>query len=221
VTLAWLAFGSAPLSAQQSEREARGVVNSMAGTIYNLAWPTAEYQGVTLGGPQRMYNGWDVPIYLYGKSAFSGDLLWLEVVVELRNGSLHDVRLGRDNAIIARPFATLATTAAIVAAVIEEQQSQQGQVAPRQPYVTAPPVVGQRYLTEGDLSGLSRWQLDILRNEIYARHGRRFRREDLQAYFDRQPWYRPIYSPEAFPEGLLSPVERHNVELIANFQATR
>lgn len=224
VALAWLAIGSAPLSAQQSEREARGMMGSIAGTIYNLAWPTAEYQDFSLGALQRMDDGWDVPIVLYGKSAFSGGLLWLELVVELRHGSLHDIRLGRNNAVIAPPFATLATTALVVAAVIEQQaQQRQAQLAPGSPAQspTTPPVGSQRYLTVGDLSGLSSWQLDILRNEIYAWHGRRFQRGDLQAYFDRQPWYRPVYAPEAFPEGLLSSLERYNVELIANHQGNR
>jgi len=42
----------------------------------------------------------------------------------------------------------------------------------------------------------------------------------LQVYFNQQPWYRPVYPPDAFPEGLLSPVERYNAELIASYQAT-
>ena len=189
------------------------MVASMAGTIYNLAWPTAQYEDFTLGEPQRMDNGWDVPVVLYGRSAFGDGILWLELDLELRNGSLRDIRLGRDNHLLAPPFATLATTAAIVAAVVEQQQGQQAD--PSQP-----PVGSQRYLTVDELSGLTSWQLDILRNEIYAWHGRRFQRADLQAYFDRQPWYRPAYEPEAFPEGLLNSVERYNVELIADYQET-
>lgn len=74
------------------------------------------------------------------------------------------------------------------------------------------------YLQAADLIGLSRWELDILRNEIYARHGRRFNRTELQAYFDQQPWYRPRYAPNAFPEHLLNAMERWNVELIADYQ---
>lgn len=76
------------------------------------------------------------------------------------------------------------------------------------------------YLQAADLVGLSRWQLDILRNEIYARHGRRFNRAEIQAYFDQQPWYRPRYAPNEFPEHLLSAMERWNVELIADYQRT-
>jgi hypothetical protein len=74
------------------------------------------------------------------------------------------------------------------------------------------------YLQAADLMGLSRWELDVLRNEIYARHGRRFNRAELQAYFDQQPWYRPRYAPDEFPEHLLNAAERWNVELIADYQ---
>lgn len=79
-------------------------------------------------------------------------------------------------------------------------------------------VTSQRYLTQGDLAGLSSWDLDVLRNEIYARHGRTFRRQELQSHFNAQPWYRPVYSPDSFNEGLLSPVERWNAEFIAQYQ---
>lgn len=79
-------------------------------------------------------------------------------------------------------------------------------------------VTSQRYLTRDDLAGLSDWELDVLRNGIYARHGRRFNRPDLQQYFDAQSWYRPVYGANAFDEGLLSPVERWNAEFIRQYQ---
>ena len=77
----------------------------------------------------------------------------------------------------------------------------------------------RRELTPADLAGMTRWQLDVLRNEIYARHGRRFRRPELQRYFEGQPWYTARYGPDDFPEETLSPVERYNVELIASYRA--
>ncbi|HEX2076253.1 MAG TPA: YARHG domain-containing protein [Longimicrobium sp.] len=79
-------------------------------------------------------------------------------------------------------------------------------------------VTSQRYLTRADVAGLSSWELDLLRNEIYARHGRTFRRQELQSHFDAQSWYRPVYAPDSFNEGLLSPVERWNAEFIAEYQ---
>ena len=79
-------------------------------------------------------------------------------------------------------------------------------------------ILRQRYLTIADVVGLNSLQLDLLRNEIYARHGRRFQRPDLQQYFDAQPWYRPVYDPGSFDEGRLSTVERWNADFIANYQ---
>ena len=39
------------------------------------------------------------------------------------------------------------------------------------------------------LRGLNLYELRLLRNEIFARHGARFRTAWLQEYFDGQPWY--------------------------------
>ncbi len=41
------------------------------------------------------------------------------------------------------------------------------------------------------LHGLNLYELRLLRNEIYARHGARFRTGWLQDYFNDQPWYQP------------------------------
>ena len=47
-------------------------------------------------------------------------------------------------------------------------------------------------ITEQMLQGLSLHELRLLRNEVYARHGRMFRAEWLQQYFFFQPWYTPM-----------------------------
>lgn len=73
-------------------------------------------------------------------------------------------------------------------------------------------------VTDGDLAGKSAFELDILRNSIYARHSRRFRNESLQNYFNNQPWYRPIYSPDQFPNNLLSRLEQENAAYILQYQ---
>jgi hypothetical protein len=46
-------------------------------------------------------------------------------------------------------------------------------------------------ITEQMLHGLSLHELRLLRNEVYARHGRMFRAEWLQQHFFMQPWYVP------------------------------
>jgi hypothetical protein len=45
--------------------------------------------------------------------------------------------------------------------------------------------------TDEDVSGLYAEDLRILRNEIFAKHGRIFKDAKLQKYFEAQPWYKP------------------------------
>jgi serine/threonine-protein kinase len=75
-----------------------------------------------------------------------------------------------------------------------------------------------RRVTEEDLVGKRQLELDLMRNEIFARHGRRFKRPVLQAYFDRQSWYTPQYSPDEFPESLLTSVQMQNARFILEYQ---
>ncbi|MFS0518679.1 YARHG domain-containing protein [Nostoc sp. UIC 10607] len=78
--------------------------------------------------------------------------------------------------------------------------------------------LSQRLITDTDLDGKDGFELDIMRNSIFASHGRRFDTPELQDYFNKQPWYRPIYSPKAFPPKLLSKLEQQNVEYISKYQ---
>ena len=80
------------------------------------------------------------------------------------------------------------------------------------------PFSSSRYLTQYDLWGLNIEELRIARNEIYARHGRRFRDEELQAHFDAMPWYIPTLLLGEEP--LLTDLERANVELIQVFEGS-
>jgi serine/threonine-protein kinase len=75
-----------------------------------------------------------------------------------------------------------------------------------------------RSVTEADLVGKTAFELDILRNAIFAQHGRRFNDEALQAYFNSRPWYQPRYTPDQFPNGLLSELERSNAQFILQYQ---
>lgn len=79
--------------------------------------------------------------------------------------------------------------------------------------------LSQRLVTDADLDDKSGFELDIMRNSIFAIHGRRFDNTELQNYFNNQPWYRPIYSPKIFPLKLLSKLEQQNVEYISKYQA--
>jgi YARHG domain len=70
-------------------------------------------------------------------------------------------------------------------------------------------------ITEQMLHGLSLHELRLLRNEVYARHGRMFRAEWLQQYFYSQPWYTP---DENFKDEALSGNDKLNVEAIVKFE---
>ena len=71
-------------------------------------------------------------------------------------------------------------------------------------------------ITEEMLHGLSLHELRLLRNEVYARHGRTFGPVWLQQYFDFQPWYRPVEEGQKPSE--LSAIEKQNVETIVAYE---
>ncbi len=73
-------------------------------------------------------------------------------------------------------------------------------------------------LTEADLAGLSEKDLKRARNEIFARHGRRFDDPELQRYFDAQPWYKGTIDPEDFDPKSLSVLEDENTKVIRAYE---
>ncbi|HEY6215782.1 MAG TPA: YARHG domain-containing protein [Pyrinomonadaceae bacterium] len=70
-------------------------------------------------------------------------------------------------------------------------------------------------VTEQMLHGLSLHELRLLRNEIYARHGRMFHADWLQQYFSFQPWYA---ADENFKDEELSGNDKVNVETIVKYE---
>ncbi|MDM3857165.1 MAG: YARHG domain-containing protein [Aphanizomenon gracile PMC649.10] len=78
--------------------------------------------------------------------------------------------------------------------------------------------ISLRRVTEADLVGKDGYELDIMRNTVFAVNGRRFDTPGLQEYFNQQSWYNPRYSPKQFPVSLLSKLEQQNVEYIAKYQ---
>ena len=72
-------------------------------------------------------------------------------------------------------------------------------------------------LSDQMLQGLSLHELRLIRNEIYARHGRMFKAEWLQQYFYSQPWYTP---DENFKDEELSGNDKVNVETIVKYENT-
>ena len=80
------------------------------------------------------------------------------------------------------------------------------------------PESASRLLTEADLENLTQEDLRIARNEIYARHGRKFLDEGLQEYFNGKSWYNGTIEPDDFKEDMLSEIERTNEDTIVNYE---
>ena len=73
-----------------------------------------------------------------------------------------------------------------------------------QPQVTAEsgeyffPESSSRYLTDEEISNYTSDQLELAKNEIYARHGRQFVTDYIADYFNSKSWYQGTIDPETF-----------------------
>ncbi len=80
------------------------------------------------------------------------------------------------------------------------------------------PYSASRYLEAADIEGRSDKEIQLIINEIYARHGREFYLQEYSEYFNAQDWYEPIYGKtdeeivEEFNE-----FERENVNLLSGY----
>ncbi|MFZ4105380.1 YARHG domain-containing protein [Flavobacterium sp.] len=54
------------------------------------------------------------------------------------------------------------------------------------------PESSTRLLLLSDIQNLNTWDLKIMRNEIFARHGYIFQTQDMIDYFNQQSWFSKI-----------------------------
>ena len=75
----------------------------------------------------------------------------------------------------------------------------------------------RRYLTKEELYGYDKNTLALIRNEIFARNGYIFKKQEYINYFESMPWY---YPNSSFKGTLneLNKVERYNVNLIKSME---
>lgn len=74
------------------------------------------------------------------------------------------------------------------------------------------------------VESLSDESLRIAINEIFARHGRKFKSEELQTYFESKSWYKPRYEADEFDQkqkSLLNEVEKENIKILAAERESR
>ncbi len=76
------------------------------------------------------------------------------------------------------------------------------------------PDSANKYLSEDEIRKVDVDEMNIGRNEIYARHGYIFTDENLKQYFENKYWYRERVSADQFKEDELNSFEKKNVELI-------
>lgn len=73
----------------------------------------------------------------------------------------------------------------------------------------------ERKLDYDDISGLSKGELRLVRNWLYARYGYAFKDPGLQEYFGEKDWYTPLYDDVS---SQLTSIERANVEFIKQYE---
>ena len=85
------------------------------------------------------------------------------------------------------------------------------------------PFSSDRLITEADVNrlGLTVQEINYAKNEIYARHGRKFKSAELTAYFNRQSWYYGYIEPECFTDNYLTTIEQKNVYFLTELEAKR
>ncbi len=77
------------------------------------------------------------------------------------------------------------------------------------------PHSGTKLLTNADISGMSKYDLALARNEIYARHGRKFQTAEYNKYFTGKSWYQinPNYN-YSDDNANLNEIESKNVNFL-------
>lgn len=77
------------------------------------------------------------------------------------------------------------------------------------------PQASKRLLKEEDVNNLMKEDLQVMRNEIFARHGYCFKKKDLREQFEDKDWYIPN---TVDVKNDLTSIEKTNIALIKKFE---
>lgn len=79
-----------------------------------------------------------------------------------------------------------------------------------------------RYVDDSDLDVLSQTDVQLARNEIFARHGRGFKTDWIREYFESTNWYEEEYDPDYFDNNIVDSVvndfEKTNANYILQYE---
>lgn len=81
-----------------------------------------------------------------------------------------------------------------------------------------------RYITYDDLAGMTKNQVRLACNEIFARKGRIFTSQTMKDYFGAMPWYNGTVDPGWFdthPNDYLTAIEQANARTIVQYEHSR
>ena len=73
-----------------------------------------------------------------------------------------------------------------------------------------------RYVTYDDIRNMDRGQIRVLKNSIYARHGRYFKDAQLREYFNSLSWYSAIY--DEIPAREFNKFESYNISFLHKYE---
>ena len=104
----------------------------------------------------------------------------------------------------------------------KDQEDQENKEALDSSYILADS--NSRLYSREELERMDNYTLQMAINEIYARHGRKFKTDSIREYFEGKSWYTGTIEPEAFDgnEGnYFNDYESANRELMARIRASR
>ena len=73
-------------------------------------------------------------------------------------------------------------------------------------------------LSQSDLIGLNLMELELMRNEIYARHGYIFKLDRLRRHFANEPWYRGYTTDAKVVAADFNDIEKKNIQIIKDYE---
>lgn len=79
--------------------------------------------------------------------------------------------------------------------------------------------LSETYLAEGDFSKLNKHQIQLLINEIYAKHGYKFNDGEWANYFSNKTWYVGVKSD--VKESDFNDFEKSNMEILKNIRSAK
>ena len=71
-----------------------------------------------------------------------------------------------------------------------------------------------RYVDQDEIDQLTKNEVRLAINEIYARHGRKFDSKELQNYFGSKSWYNGTVNAADFKETVFNEYEKKNAEFL-------